>query len=52
MEFEGDVKGRKDFLPVYALKTIDGSDKARLEGGDVQDAGQDYDERTVLPSRC
>jgi len=42
---EADAKGKKDFLPVYALKTIDGSDRARLEGGDVQDAGQDYDEK-------
>jgi len=42
---EADAKGKKDFLPVYALKTIDGSDKARLEGGDVQDAGQDYDDK-------
>jgi len=42
---EGDAKARKDFLPVYALKTVDGSDKAKLEGGDVQDAAQDYDEK-------
>ena len=35
---EADAKGRKDILPVYALKTVDGSDKARLEGGDVPKA--------------
>jgi SecD/SecF fusion protein len=30
---------------VYGLKTIEGSDKARLEGDAVQQASQDYDDR-------
>jgi len=39
-------KGQKsDILPVYALKTIEGSDKAKLEGDAVQQASQDYDDR-------
>jgi SecD/SecF fusion protein len=39
-------KGQKsDILPVYGLKTIEGSDKARLEGDAVQQAAQDYDDR-------
>ena len=36
---------KSDVLPVYALKTIEGSDKARLEGDGVQQAVQDYDDR-------
>jgi SecD/SecF fusion protein len=36
---------KSDILPVYALKTIEGSDKARLEGDGVQQASQDYDDR-------
>jgi SecD/SecF fusion protein len=36
---------KSDILPVYALKTIEGSDKARLEGDGVQQAVQDYDDR-------
>jgi SecD/SecF fusion protein len=43
---EKNDKGVKsDVLPVYALKTIEGSDKARLEGDGVQEAKQDYDDR-------
>ena len=43
---EKNDKGIKsDVLPVYALKTIEGSDKARLEGDGVQQAVQDYDDR-------
>ena len=43
---EKNDKGLKsDILPVYALKTIEGSDKARLEGDGVQQALQDYDDR-------
>ncbi len=39
-------KGQKsDILPVYALKTIEGTDKAKLEGDAVQQASQDYDDR-------
>ncbi|MFZ9687615.1 MAG: protein translocase subunit SecDF [Chitinophagaceae bacterium] len=36
---------KSDILPVYALKTIEGSDKAKLEGDAVQQASQDYDDR-------
>ena len=36
---------RKDFLPVYAIKTKEGTDKAPLEGEDVEEAGQSYDEK-------
>ncbi len=36
---------KSEVLPVYALKTIEGSDKARLEGDGVQQAVQDYDDR-------
>jgi SecD/SecF fusion protein len=43
---ETNDKGVKsDVLPVYALKTVEGSDKARLEGDGVQQASQDYDDR-------
>jgi SecD/SecF fusion protein len=43
---ERNEKGVKnDFLPFYALKTIEGSDKAKLEGDGVQLATQDYDDR-------
>lgn len=40
---EGTAKEAQDFLPLYAIKTIDGA--AKLEGEHVSDAGQDYDER-------
>lgn len=33
------------FLPLYAIKTIPGSDKAPLEGDGVESARQDFDER-------
>lgn len=43
---ERDEKGVKsDFLALYALKTVEGSDKAKLEGDGVQQAAQDYDDR-------
>jgi SecD/SecF fusion protein len=43
---ETNDKGVKsDIVAVYALKTIEGSDKARLEGDGVQQASQDYDDR-------
>ena len=43
---ERNDKGVKsDFLPFYALKTVEGTDKAKLEGDGVQQAGQDYDDR-------
>jgi len=34
-----------DFLPLYAVKTVDGATLAKLEGDHVSDAVQDYDER-------
>lgn len=39
-------KGRNDirFFELYAIKTIPGSDKAKLEGDGVEDASQDYDD--------
>jgi SecD/SecF fusion protein len=33
-----------EFLPLYGIKTIAGTDKAPLEGGHVTDARQDYDQ--------
>ena len=43
---ERNDKGVKsDILPFYAIKTIEGSDKAKLEGDGVQQASQDYDDR-------
>jgi SecD/SecF fusion protein len=35
----------KDFLPLYAIKTIEGPTLAKLEGEHVADAMQDFDER-------
>ncbi len=37
-------KGNIRFLPLYAIKTIPGSEKAPLEGDGVDEAKQDYDE--------
>ena len=43
---ERNEKGVKsNVLPFYALKTIEGSEKAKLEGDGVQQASQDYDDR-------
>ena len=43
---ERNTKGVKsDVLPLYALKTLEGSEKAKLEGDGVQQASQDYDDR-------
>lgn len=42
---EKDEKGARKYLPLYAIKTIPGSDKAKLEGDGVEDSRQDYDER-------
>jgi len=43
---ETNDKGVKsDIVALYALKTVEGSDKARLEGDGVQQASQDYDDR-------
>ena len=42
---EGNDPKNADFLPLYAVKTIDGPTMAKLEGGNVSDARQDFDER-------
>jgi SecD/SecF fusion protein len=40
---EKDANGKAlNFLPVYALKTMPGSDKAKLEGEAIIDASQDF----------
>jgi SecD/SecF fusion protein len=36
---------KSDIVAVYALKTVEGSDKAKLEGDGVQQASQDFDDR-------
>ena len=43
---EKDEKSSRKFLPLYAIKTIPGSDKAKLEGEGVEEARQDFDERS------
>ncbi|HEY8387605.1 MAG TPA: protein translocase subunit SecDF, partial [Parasegetibacter sp.] len=41
---EKDAKGKpQNFVAFYAIKTVPGSDKARLEGEHIIEAGQDYD---------
>lgn len=40
-----DAGVKSDVVALYALKTIEGSDKAPLEGDGVQQASQDYDDR-------
>lgn len=55
-EFPGNVKfvygvavknkdKKIDALPIYALKTIDGTEKAKLEGEHIIDSKQDFDEK-------
>ncbi len=41
---EKSTKGNQRFYPLYAVKTIPGSEKAPLEGDGVEEAKQDYDE--------
>ena len=41
---ETDEKSGKRYFELYAIKTIPGSEKAKLEGEGVEDATQDYDE--------
>ena len=43
---EKDEKSGKKFVSLYAIKTIPGSDKAKLEGEGVEEASQQYDERS------
>jgi SecD/SecF fusion protein len=42
---EKDEKSKRKSLPLYAIRTIAGSDKARLEGDAVEDSKQDFDDR-------
>jgi SecD/SecF fusion protein len=41
-EFDDDGKALP-YLPLYAIKTIPGSDKARIEGSVIEQASQDFD---------
>ena len=41
---EKSAKGNQRFYPLYAVKTIPGSEKAPLEGDGVEEAKQDFDE--------
>ena len=41
---EKSAKGNQRFFPLYAIKTVSGTDKAPLEGDGVEEAKQDYDE--------
>ncbi|MDB5198298.1 MAG: protein translocase subunit secF [Chitinophagaceae bacterium] len=43
---EKDAKSSRKFVSLYAIKTIPGSDKAKLEGEGVEEASQQYDERS------
>jgi SecD/SecF fusion protein len=43
LEQKDETSGRR-YFELYAIKTIPGSDKAKLEGDGVEDAQQDYDE--------
>ncbi len=43
---EKDDKTNRKYFALYAIKTIPGTDKAKLEGEGVEDAQQDYDERS------
>ncbi|MEO6682899.1 MAG: protein translocase subunit SecD, partial [Ginsengibacter sp.] len=40
-----DEKTGRRFFELYAIKTVPGSEKAKLEGEAVQDASSDYDQR-------
>ncbi len=42
---ESDNKNKRKYLPLYAIKTIAGSDKAKLEGAGVEESKQDFDEK-------
>ncbi|HEY8688752.1 MAG TPA: protein translocase subunit SecDF [Chitinophagaceae bacterium] len=43
---EKDEKSGKKFVSLYAIKTIPGTDKAKLEGDAVEESSQQYDERS------
>lgn len=40
-----DDKTKRKYFPLYAIKTITGSEKAKLEGDAVSESRQDFDER-------
>ncbi len=42
---EKDAKSGKKYLQMYAIKTISGNDKAKLEGDAVEESSQDYDDK-------
>ncbi|MEP6616593.1 MAG: protein translocase subunit SecDF [Ginsengibacter sp.] len=42
---EKDEKSNRKYVPLYAIKTLAGSDKAKLEGEGVEDSKQDFDEK-------
>ncbi len=42
---EKTAKGNIRYLPVYAVKTLPGSDRAPLEGDAIEDSKQDFDEK-------
>ena len=42
---EKDEKSGKHFFPLYAIKTISGNDKAKLEGEAVEDSRADFDDK-------
>jgi SecD/SecF fusion protein len=42
---EKDEKSGKKYVALYAVKTLPGSDKAKLEGDGVEDSRADYDDR-------
>ncbi len=42
---EKDDKSKRRYLPLYAIKTIPGSDKAKLEGDGVEESKQDFDDK-------
>ena len=41
---EKSAKGNQRYFPLYAVKTVTGSDKAALEGDAIEDAKADFDE--------
>ena len=41
---ETNDKNKQKYFQLYAVKTISGTDRAKLEGEGVEDAGADYDE--------
>ncbi|MEP6926961.1 MAG: protein translocase subunit SecDF [Ginsengibacter sp.] len=42
---EKDDKSNRKYFQLYAIKTVPGNDKAKLEGEGVEDSRADYDER-------